>query len=330
MRFLTAHWLRLGIPVLCLLSVVGLLVAPIGMGSSQWERTLNDAAHAPLFALAALVALYWLRRFANLSHIATYSAAFLLAVMLGAAGEAAQWFGGARQAQWHDLVNDGVGALAALSIRAAFDASWALSLRVRLLWLFVAGAGIVFAVMPTVQSARHYLVRWQQLPALVDWRSDDGYHFVSAVAAQVLVTAPPAPWRHSGRNGSCELSMYVQPGAGGDEATRYAGITIEEPWPDWSMYSAVQIELVNPNEVPAKLTLRIDDRAHNNRQVDRLNMPLSVAPKTRELFTVPMATVRDAPRDRDMDLTRIAKLILFQDAERGAVPLYVCAVTLVK
>ncbi len=63
-----------------------------------------------------------------------------------------------------------------------------------------------------------------------------------------------------------EAALYITPG----NNSRWAGITLEEPWPDWSTYQKLELTVVNPNDSPLELILRIDDRKHNQEYDDRL------------------------------------------------------------
>jgi hypothetical protein len=135
------------------------------------------------------------------------------------------------------------------------------------------------------------------------------------------VTALP---RTNGAEGN--LAMHVSP----LHESRWVGISIEEPWPDWSQYSKLAIEVVNPNDAPVSLSLRIDDRQHNHKYEDRFNRRFDVAPLVHTTLAIPLVDVQAAPKLRQLDLTQVALVILFQDADLSALPIYICDVRLVR
>jgi hypothetical protein len=63
------------------------------------------------------------------------------------------------------------------------------------------------------------------------------------------------------------------------------------------------------------LTLRIDDVAHNQEHKDRFNRTFSIEPGLNDL-AVTLDDVRRAPAEREMDLRRMAQLILFTNRPR--------------
>ena len=145
-----------------------------------------------------------------------------------------------------------------------------------------------------------------------------------------MVSSLPAQWRRTDN----ELAMYVrphttQPAADPETAPEsFPGVTLEEPWPDWSRYRALVIDIVNPNDVEVLMTLRINDRQHNNRFADRFNRRLQLAPHQRSEIVIPLEEIARGPEQRAMDLSAIAKLMLFQDGRRGAQPIYLCGIRL--
>jgi len=275
----------------------------------------------PLFALVAAGLLVWLRMLNRPSLLfRQYLTALILAVALGAGGEILQAFA-ERDAEWVDLLNDLLGAMAGLSIYALYDRRRLLSQTMECaLWMVVVAA-VVVVVFPIGQTGFMYWQRWQQLPQLVSWNSSAGYHFVTANSAQLHVEGLP---RWSGKVD--EIAMRVSP----IEKGRWVGISIDEPWPDWSLYSHLAIEVVNPNDSLLSLWLRVDDRMHNNTYDDRFTRRFDIAALTRTTLTVPLVEVRTALKLRQFDLKQVAVIILFQDAELGALPLYVCGVRLIR
>ena len=104
-------------------------------------------------------------------------------------------------------------------------------------------------------------------------------------------------------------------------------ITIREPSPDWSAMNRLRVQLFSPLEQPVRLTLRIDDEAHNHEHKDRFNRTFTIEPGLNELV-VPMEDIRRAPADRDMDLRQIARLIFFTNRPSEPFELFISDVWL--
>jgi hypothetical protein len=309
------------LPVIGVAAVLLLLLAPIGFGSSEFSRAAENFCHAPLFALVAIGCLIWLRNCHwPTSLVGQYLAALLFAVLLGAIGEIAQSFTVTRDAEWFDLGNDFLGAGTGLCIYRLYDRQHPLRTKP---WVAVCCVFVltVLLVAPLGQTAFMYWQRWRQLPELATWGSPAGYHFVKPGSAALRVARLPL-WS----SGSNEIALEVRP----LPEDRWVGTTIDEPWPDWSDYSQLVIDVVNPNDVPLSLIIRVHDRAHNNEYADRFNRRFEIAPRQRVTLSTALTDVRAAPKSRQLDLTHIAGIVIFQDAQRGASSFYICSVRLAR
>jgi hypothetical protein len=90
----------------------------------------------------------------------------------------------------------------------------------------------------------------------------------------------------------------------------YPGLTIVEPYPDWSLYENLIIEIYSENTRTFDLVLRVHDESHNNIYSDRYNKVLKI--KTgKNGFHIPLRDIESAPADRKMDMGRISELVLF-------------------
>jgi hypothetical protein len=264
------------------------------------------------------------------SPLTLYSLALLIALVLGGLSEIAQSFTGSRYARINDWISDGLGAVAGLATYATFDSRLQLRIasKVGMLLLSVVAMACVF--VPVLDAGMSAYQRQAQFPMLVTWHAPSGYQPLTATEVSNVVTSVPAEWRRS----AGELAMYVQPhatqpAADPDTAPEsYPGVTLEEPWPKWSDHRVLIIDIVNPNSADLLMTLRINDRRHNNRFADRFNRRLQIAPHQRTEIVIPLDDIARGPEQRAMDLSAIAKLMLFQDGRRGAQPFYLCGIRL--
>lgn len=310
--------------LLAIASVAGLftvLLAPISAGHTEFWRRGEDLAHAPLFALIAIGALEYSRQKIRgkpygLNH---YALAFVIALTLGIAGELAQLlFSSTREAQLMDVFEDACGALAALCFHAHRNVE--LSLQHKRWNLTVALGALALLIAPIAQTGASYLKRWTQLPELVSWDSSLGHHFLATNGTDIALATVPQKWSIA----TNEDALYISP----NNSNRWAGIVIEEPWPNWSLYTQLAIEVVNPNDSPLELILRIDDRGHNRKYDDRFNRTLTIQAHARARLLIPLNEVKAAPATRKLELSQIAQLLLFQDTERTARAYYLCGIRL--
>ena len=321
--------------MLCATIAIGalfaLLLAPIGLGETKLANALEDAAHGPLFAAVAVGALLLLRQWLSArSSLMLYALALLIALVLGGLSEIAQSFTGSRYARMNDWISDGLGAFAGLAAYAAFDSRLQLQFASKVGMLLLSTVAMARVFMPVLDAGMSAYQRQMQFPELVTWHTLSGYRVLTAVEASGMVTSLPAEWRRS----QDELAMYVQPHTtqpAADPETApesFPGVTLEEPWPKWSDHRVLVIDIVNPNSTDLLMAVRINDQQHNNRFVDRFNRRFQIAPHQRTEIAIPLEDIARGPEQRAMDLSAIAKLMLFQDGRRGAQPFYLCGIRL--
>lgn len=228
--------------------------------------------------------------------------AFLAAVAAGGVIEVIQPQLG-RTAEWRDLRSDAIGAVAGLAIHAATigGADWR-----RWLAITVATAVAVPVVWPVAHATLAYLVRMSRFPVIFEGASHADGYFIHVQNASSHPELLPAAWARSGDTPSLRVRI-----AGGP----WPGIRHLEPSPDWSGYSLLKLDLTNADELPLTLTLRIHDRAHDNRAADRFNRSFELAPRSRIVWAVPLREIAEAPDGRVLDLSRVAGLILFSSGD---------------
>ena len=320
-RFLLAH--RLSSPWLGLAALYTLLLLPLDTGKTELAQTLSDACHGPLFALVAILSLKHLRKTTLVAEpsIRLYLKALLIAMLLGTLGEAAQYlFTTTRYAQANDVLTDTLGAIAGLSWFAQREPSLQSKPRIKTWLVTAATISIGLIALPVAHTGIFYFQRWQQLPALITLKSSAGYHFLHTGNSNAKLLNIPAPWYRTPH----EIALLVSP----HSESRWAGVTLEEPTPNWSSYSYLVVKLINPNEIPLELNLRIDDRKHNQEFNDRFNRKLSIPAQTRISVKISLSDIAQGPSTRQLDTHKISKLVLFEDLQLHRLPFYLCSMRL--
>jgi len=257
---------------------------------------LNNAGHAPIFALFAIVVLLLLRRKRTLHGVRGYGLALLIAVAAGASVELIQPLIG-RGSEIRDLVMDTLGAVGGLALAAA----WLTPGR-RILASLVAVAAFAMACWPLGEALAAYRERSRQMPTVLDFGTAADWYFLRLRGLRLEKDASSRCPTASARNNGAVLRIV-----GGT----FPGITHLEPQPDWSRYDSLRLDLTNLDPSPLPLTLRVHDAAHDKRKEDRFNREIVLPPATRAIVDVGLEDIAAGPERRRLDLTRVNGLILF-------------------
>ncbi len=190
---------------------------------TRFVHTLQKLAHPVTFGAVALLFLTLLRRQAP-RRFGSYAVAFLLTVLCGAGTEVAQAFVH-RDPSLLDVLRDALGASTALAGFATLvpgaDArgrgEW------RVLGALLAIVGFAIMVAPISISLAAYARRDFSFPTLLETCSPLDLYFVSGGGADVSVVPSTGP-----TTSRCGSALRVTFGS-----AQYAGIDLEEPYPDW-------------------------------------------------------------------------------------------------
>jgi VanZ family protein len=266
-------------------------------------HTLQKLAHPVTFGAIALLVLMLLPA-EKPRPFGIYVAAFLLTVLGGASTELAQAFVH-RDSSLLDVLRDALGASTALAgfatIVPGADARG--RGRRRVLGVLATCAGIVTILTPIAIALAAYANRDTRFPTLLEACSPLDRYFVRGGGADVQVV-PSAVNAAS----SCGKSLRVR-----FTDTPYAGIHLEEPYPDWRGLGALVLDLRNPGEADLPISIRVHDRAHNNLFRDRFNRDFMLPAREALEIAIPITDIEHGPADRLIDLAQIAEVIVFRN-----------------
>ena len=269
-------------------------------------------------ALAALVALPGRPGDPPARRRATYGTAFVIAAVLGAASETMQFFG-PRDADLWDLARDVVGAGAFLLFAATFEAgvvSWPRRPHVPFAALarIVAVFLLLLAFVPVAATATAYGFRNAAFPHLMDFESYWESRFLETRGADITLAFLPEPWNED----PTRLVGMVTFRPGG-----YSSMILREPVPDWGAYRALRFEVFSTLDREVDLTVRIDDEIaiRHPEFGERYQGEFTIGPGRNDI-EIPLDEVREGPRERPLDLTRIRQLLVFDKFEGEPYSLY--------
>jgi hypothetical protein len=156
------------------------------------------------------------------------------------------------------------------------------------------------------------------MPALYRMDSQWDLMFAEANGAKLEIVPSPEGW--SGMEGRQVGRITFGP-------YRFPGVIFKEPYPDWSSYRYLDLDLYSEHDQTIDLVLRIDDQHCNDFVEDRFNKRMKLPPGHHSL-RIPLDEVRSAPRDREFDLTAIKAMILFAVRPEKGTRLYLAEMKL--
>ncbi len=270
---------------------------------TRFVHTLQKLAHPVTFGAVALLFLTLLRR-QTPRRFGSYVVAFAFTVLCGAGTEVAQAFVD-RDPSLLDVLRDALGASTALAGFATLvpgaDArgrgGW------RVMGALFAFVGFAIMMAPISIALAAYARRDLRFPTLLEACSPLDRYFLRGGGADVNVVPSTGP-----TTSPCGSALRVEFGT-----APYAGIHLEEPYPDWRTAHTLVLDLRNPGELDLPLALRVHDRAHNFQFRDRFNREFTLRAHERLEIAIPIAEIEHAPADRLMDLSRIAGVAVFRD-----------------
>ena len=303
-----ADWRRAAPPlvgILALMLFLGLVRPP---GDAYGWRTLFDAGHVPLFGLSALMMLRLVRilRGGGSTERADFLIALLATAVLSLVTEALQLLQPGRDANIVDAGKNLAGAFCFLAIAAALRPQLWRGMgqdgpvAARLL-LAAALLALGLALLPLGGVAWYYAQRAAAFPVLADFTQSWQRPFLSVGRAELeRVPAPPGWTEMAGRQVG-RLTFLDAP---------WPGVTVREPWPDWSGYERLRFQVWSGLEQPVEIVLRVDDTHREREHADRYNASFIVTPGLND-FAVPLDTIAAGPRQRRLDLSDVSQFILF-------------------
>ena len=104
-------------------------------------------------------------------------------------------------------------------------------------------------------------------------------------------------------SGKKSLRMELFPAA-------YPGLSLKLTESDWSRYGAVALDIVNPQDRPVEITVRIDDKADYPDYEDRYNGRHTILPGTNQL-RIPLDSLKTSGSGRPLNLKTVKRFMWF-------------------
>jgi VanZ family protein len=294
--------------------------------ASRFDGDLHDFGHVLVFGVMGLMLSRTLRRaFTPAPRRRLVTLASLAAgLVFGYGTEYAQGFLGGTPS-WGDVARDMLGC--AVGSCAAFALERSATPGARRVFWTAALLGIVVGGGSLATTLLDYRARDALFPVLLDSAEPNSRSFVAAFDSTLRVEPVPDDLRPLDANlaarGTPAIRVPLDRG-------NWPGLTLTEPVRDWRGWRALVIELANPTDAPLRIEVRVNDRLHDNRFEDRYNRGVELPARSRGRFEFPLAEIERAPQGRRMDLTDIAKLVIFHGGPAPGRAFYVERVSLVR
>ena len=268
-------------------------------GDSMLWREFQNAGHMPLFGFIALATLYMLRTYFPTVRdrpLNGYLVSAVVSLGIGVLSEYGQLLTD-RDPSSYDVMRDLIGIVAGLGVYAGVDPRmkplWS-NLRRGLRSATVILSCFLFAasLFPLVRLAIASIQRNEAFPVVIDFEAGWSKPFLQLRHATLIAATEN------------QLSQLVF------KPARYPGVSMVEPFPDWSAFESLTFVIHSRQSHPFQLVLRIHDKLHNQEHADRFNRSLMIMHGENHL-RIPLAEIRNAPAGRELDMTRITGLTLF-------------------
>jgi hypothetical protein len=233
---------------------------------------------------------------------AHYAVALAVVAFLSLVTELLQTDMPGREASLGDGLHNLLGGACFLGMRAAFDRDFR-RVRERGPSIGIAAASILILVgafWPLLSLSWSYGMRGASFPTVVDFVSDWQRPFIQPGRSELVLEGAPPGW--TDRAGQAVAALYIL-------REPWPGVTVVEPYPDWRGYERLAFEIFSELDSPIEVEMQVHDTLSKTAYRDRFNRTFRIEPGLNRL-SVSLEAIQRGPSGRDLDLSRVAKIIL--------------------
>jgi VanZ family protein len=282
--------LMIGIVIACLSF---LIFSNPDTGSSHILSEVMNCGHFPLFGIIATALLFYFE-FGKARGPKNYFLSWGTAAFLGLLTECIQLFEPDRYFELRDLAYDALGAFTFLAFCYSFRPSEQRLRRTILLgvaliclavttpiWLAVAEWQRMLKVFPLISSfeTTHDISRWKSHESTI------------------------TKVRGHSTHGVYSAKVMLFPG-------EFPGLNTDYFIGDWHGYQTFACDIFLAGDTPLRLTIRINDKVHNQAYSDRYNYDFSLQPGPNRI-RIPLKDVALAPHGRPMNMRAVSLICIF-------------------
>jgi hypothetical protein len=321
---LSSHKKQIGLWAALIAIVLTVLFGELPDNSLFWQEVQNSG-HTFLFAVIAVLILLLLQNSAvglRREHLKLYMLAGLTSLLVGVLTELVQLAIGSDSSAM-DIMRDLAGIVAGLGLFASVDKTlephWLKSRQIIKTGIVVVSiCALAAGLFPLAHLSAAYVQRKEAFPVIVDLKAERPVPFIQVKNA--IVKAGVDQQVSTVVNLKNLTLVQFSPGL-------YPGVSIVEPYPDWSSFEMLLLEIYSEQAETFDLVVRVHDEKHNHVYSDRFNKKLVVKAGENH-FQIPLHDIEHAPIDREMDMTQISELILFAEQPVDPISFYMGVIRL--
>lgn len=250
--------------------------------------------HLPLFGVVALVCFWVLSSGNRLNY--PYVTSWLITSLIGGLAEFIQFFiKPYRLGRLGDMYTDVLGASIFLTL--LFTIKNGLRYRYLVLMIFGLSLLVLIKAYPIFEVTVDTWNIKRNFPQLSSFESPfEMSRFSGRVKAMDRVKLYATEGKYS-------LKVILDPG-------EYPGISMNYLQNDWRGYSNLSFDTFVEGNAPLEITVRVNDRKHNDEYTDRFNKSFQLLPGVNHI-NIDLKDIMKAPKGRVMDMAEITNICIF-------------------
>jgi len=261
------------------------------------SRTLDEIfeyGHLPLFGLIAIGFALIFTRDQTQAQARPYIYAWMITAALGIVTEVIQIIMPGRYFEIHDMLFDAIGAGCFLILAYPFPNN---GTRVKRIFRAAALVVILSGTIPIFPAAIDEILMHRSFPLIGSFESRFEMDRWGGKDSEISLSTSHAT------NGRYSLKADLLPG-------EYPGISLNYLKRDWQGYDRLAFDVFLEGNSSLRITVRINDKDHNDEYDDRYNKSFVLDPGSNEVV-IDLKEVKVAPKGRNMDMGNIVNTCIF-------------------
>ncbi len=289
--------------VVILTSMVLLFGLDIPSGGYLFLDKVFDFGHLVLFGVISIAVLRLVQEKGR-----GYVLAGVITIAGGILSEIIQIPIPGRFCELGDMINDAIGTLTFLGIWYCMHEK-GLSLRSKGIVIVVSLLAVGISFVPSVKAGIDDLREWQSFPVIASFERETEIKRWKPKHAEIERV------RAHATSGLYSIKLVLKPEG------KYPGIGSGYFPRDWSGYRKFMLDAFLEGSQPLRITIRINDKEHNQEYEDRFNRSFRLRPGQNHIV-IDLDDVKNAPATRKMDMKNITEICIFSYMLHGQKTIY--------
>lgn len=309
--------------LLILLSIAAHLISFKFFDSVIVDNEFENLLHPIGFAVFSILLLRFILPVKHFNrskiNLKLYGITLLLCVSVGGIAEIAQYFFN-RDASFDDLFRDALGACSGILLFLFFSKSAFHRNSIRYLLLIMSLSIQLILSIIFFKSFIYTLEARDAFPQLFSFEHPWESMFITSNDATIEHISPKEIWLSNKSTLAARITF---------EKGEYPGICFTDFYSDWTLTDTLKMSIFNSVDTTIFLNLRINDVNHNNDFHDRYNSRLTIYPGE-NICSIPISEIKTSLAGREMDLSKISKIILFGEMKDSGISFLLDSIYLVE